>query len=43
MGWSVDICSFGIAPELGEHNIPILTRLGYTEAQMQELKEKNVI
>ena len=33
----------GIAPELGEHNVPILTRLGYNEAQIQELKEKNVI
>src|SRR5467141_1021635 len=29
----------GIAPELGEHNVPILTRLGYNEAQIQELKE----
>jgi crotonobetainyl-CoA:carnitine CoA-transferase CaiB-like acyl-CoA transferase len=35
--------TIGIAPELGEHNVPILTRLGYTEAQIQELKEKNVI
>jgi crotonobetainyl-CoA:carnitine CoA-transferase CaiB-like acyl-CoA transferase len=33
----------GIAPELGEHNVPILTRLGYTEAQIQDLKDKNVI
>jgi crotonobetainyl-CoA:carnitine CoA-transferase CaiB-like acyl-CoA transferase len=33
----------GIAPELGEHNVPILTRLGYTEAQIQDLKEHNVI
>jgi crotonobetainyl-CoA:carnitine CoA-transferase CaiB-like acyl-CoA transferase len=33
----------GIAPELGEHNVPILTRLGYTKVQIQELKEKNVI
>lgn len=33
----------GIAPELGEHTVPILTRLGYTEAQIQELKEKQVI
>jgi crotonobetainyl-CoA:carnitine CoA-transferase CaiB-like acyl-CoA transferase len=33
----------GIAPELGEHNVPILTRLGYTEAQIQALKDKNVI
>ena len=33
----------GIAPELGEHTVPILTRLGYTEAQMQTLKEKHVI
>jgi crotonobetainyl-CoA:carnitine CoA-transferase CaiB-like acyl-CoA transferase len=33
----------GIAPELGEHTVPILTRLGYTEAQIQALKEQNVI
>jgi crotonobetainyl-CoA:carnitine CoA-transferase CaiB-like acyl-CoA transferase len=33
----------GIAPELGEHNVPILTRLGYSQAQIQELKEQNVI
>jgi crotonobetainyl-CoA:carnitine CoA-transferase CaiB-like acyl-CoA transferase len=33
----------GIAPELGEHNVPILTRLGYTAAQIQDLKEQNVI
>jgi crotonobetainyl-CoA:carnitine CoA-transferase CaiB-like acyl-CoA transferase len=33
----------GIAPELGEHTVPILTRLGYTETQIQALKEKNVI
>jgi crotonobetainyl-CoA:carnitine CoA-transferase CaiB-like acyl-CoA transferase len=33
----------GIAPELGEHNVPILRRLGYTDAQIQELKEQNVI
>jgi crotonobetainyl-CoA:carnitine CoA-transferase CaiB-like acyl-CoA transferase len=33
----------GMAPELGEHNVPILTRLGYTEDQIQELKDKNVI
>lgn len=33
----------GIAPELGEHNAEILTRLGYSENQIQELREKNVI
>jgi crotonobetainyl-CoA:carnitine CoA-transferase CaiB-like acyl-CoA transferase len=33
----------GIAPELGQHTVPILTRLGYTEAQIQALKEKNVV
>jgi crotonobetainyl-CoA:carnitine CoA-transferase CaiB-like acyl-CoA transferase len=33
----------GIAPDLGEHNVPILTRLGYNEAQIQELKKKNVV
>ena len=35
--------NIGIAPELGEHNVPILTRLGYTETAIQELKDKNVI
>ena len=35
--------SVGIAPDLGEHNRPILSRLGYTDAQIRELKEKNVI
>lgn len=33
----------GIAPELGEHNIPILTRLGYSAAQIRELEDQNVI
>lgn len=33
----------GIAPELGEHNVPILKSLGYSETQIQELKEKKVI
>jgi crotonobetainyl-CoA:carnitine CoA-transferase CaiB-like acyl-CoA transferase len=33
----------GIAPELGEHNVPILTSLGYNEAEIQELKEKKII
>ena len=33
----------GIAPELGEHNIEVLSRLGYSDAQIQELREKQVI
>jgi len=33
----------GIAPELGEHTIPILKRHGYTDAQIKELKENEVI
>ena len=33
----------GTAPELGEHNVEILTRLGYSEAQIQALREKQVI
>ena len=32
-----------IAPELGEHNVPILKSLGYNEAQIEELKGKKVI
>ncbi len=30
----------GIAPELGKHNVDILTRLDYSEAQIQKLVEK---
>jgi crotonobetainyl-CoA:carnitine CoA-transferase CaiB-like acyl-CoA transferase len=33
----------GIAPELGAHNVPILKSLGYTDAQIQELKDKKII
>ena len=33
----------GIAPELGEHNVPILKSLGYDEAQIQEFKARRVI
>lgn len=33
----------GIAPELGEHNVPILTSLGYSDAQIQELKDRKII
>ncbi len=33
----------GIAPELGEHNVDILTGLGYSEAQIQKLRDKKVI
>jgi len=33
----------GIAPELGEHNVPILTSLGYSAAQIQELKDRKII
>ncbi|MEE9147127.1 MAG: CaiB/BaiF CoA-transferase family protein [Candidatus Tectomicrobia bacterium] len=33
----------GIAPELGEHTVSILTGLGYNAAQIQELKAKNVV
>ena len=35
--------SIGIAPQLGEHNLSILTGIGYSDAQIQELKEKNII
>jgi crotonobetainyl-CoA:carnitine CoA-transferase CaiB-like acyl-CoA transferase len=41
--FSATPAKIGIAPELGEHNVPILTHLGYSEAQMQALKEKHVI
>jgi len=33
----------GIAPELGEHNVPILTSLGYSDGQIQELKDRKII
>jgi crotonobetainyl-CoA:carnitine CoA-transferase CaiB-like acyl-CoA transferase len=33
----------GIAPELGAHTVPILKSLGYSDAQIEELKEKKVI
>lgn len=35
--------TIGIAPELGEHNVPILAGLGYSEAQIQAFKAKNII
>ena len=35
--------NIGIAPELGEHNISILTGLGYREDEIQALREKKVI
>jgi crotonobetainyl-CoA:carnitine CoA-transferase CaiB-like acyl-CoA transferase len=34
---------FGIAPELGEHNEPVLKELGYTAAEIQGLRERKVI
>jgi crotonobetainyl-CoA:carnitine CoA-transferase CaiB-like acyl-CoA transferase len=34
---------FGIAPELGEHNNDVLGGLGYSEAEIAELKAKKVI
>ena len=33
----------GIAPELGEHNLPILHGLGYSDADIAELKKEEVI
>ena len=35
--------SIGIAPTLGEHNVEILTGLGYSQAQIEELKENQII
>lgn len=35
--------SIGIAPTLGEHNVEILTRLGYSEAQIESLRATQVI
>ena len=34
---------FGIAPELGEHNEPVLKELGYTAAEIRGLLERKVI
>jgi crotonobetainyl-CoA:carnitine CoA-transferase CaiB-like acyl-CoA transferase len=33
----------GIAPELGAHNDEILARLGYTRAQIDDLRERKII
>jgi crotonobetainyl-CoA:carnitine CoA-transferase CaiB-like acyl-CoA transferase len=33
----------GTAPELGEDNVDILTRLGYSEAQIQAFRDKQII
>ncbi len=33
----------GVAPELGEHNIPILKSLGYSDADIEALKKEGVI
>ncbi len=35
--------NIGIAPELGEHNEPILTGLGYSEAEIQRFREQKII
>src|SRR5262249_22639149 len=35
--------SIGIAPELGQHNDEVLTRLGYSEAEILGLSERNII
>jgi crotonobetainyl-CoA:carnitine CoA-transferase CaiB-like acyl-CoA transferase len=34
---------FGIAPELGEHNEPVLKELGYSAADIRGLRERKVI
>jgi crotonobetainyl-CoA:carnitine CoA-transferase CaiB-like acyl-CoA transferase len=33
----------GIAPQLGEHNDEVLSRIGYTPAQITELRERKII
>ena len=33
----------GIAPELGEHNNEVLKRLGYSDADIKQLKEAGII
>ena len=35
--------SLGIAPELGQHNNEVLTSLGYSEAEIIGLRERNII
>ena len=33
----------GVAPQLGEHNVPVLTELGYSEADIEGLRQRGVI
>ncbi|MFH0847272.1 MAG: CaiB/BaiF CoA-transferase family protein [Chloroflexota bacterium] len=33
----------GIAPELGEHNVPVLKNLGYSDADIEQFKKDGVI
>ena len=33
----------GVAPKLGEHNDEILTRIGYTPAQIEDFRDRKII
>ena len=33
----------GIAPELGEHNVPILSGIGYSDAQIEDFRDRKII
>jgi crotonobetainyl-CoA:carnitine CoA-transferase CaiB-like acyl-CoA transferase len=35
--------NIGVAPELGEHNDEVLASLGYSEADIQGLRERKII
>ena len=41
--FSETLPKIGIASEVVEHNAPILKSLGYSDAQIKELKDKEVI
>ncbi len=41
--FSETLVKIGIAPELGEHNVPVLRSLGYSDADIEQFKKDGVI